>query len=108
MQCNKSTCVFNEKKSVVDKANFSALGKLPEITVPKLAAENYEIFTTAFCSVLGRNLGMNRIPIDYVMRGITGNYDYPWTNREDNLRNYLLHTGDSFNNDKINIYSLYF
>ena len=72
--------MFNEKKSVVDKSNFSALGKLPEITVPKLAAENDEIFTTAFCSVLGRTIGMNGITIDYVMHGVTGNYDYPWTN----------------------------
>ena len=81
-------------KSVADKAKFSALIKLPEITVPKLTADNDEILTTAFCCVLGRTIGTNGIPIDYFMRGVTGNYDYPWTNWEDKLNNCLLHTGD--------------
>ena len=46
---------------------------------------------------------MNIIPIDYFMRGVTGNHDSPWTNREDRLKNCLLHTGDSFNNDNITL-----
>ena len=94
-------------KSVVDKANFAALSKLPEITVLELTADNYEIFNTAFCSIIGRDIGMEGITIDYVMRGITGNYDYPWTNQEDKLNNCLLHTSDSFKNDNINLYLLY-
>ena len=44
--------------------------------VPKLMANNYEIFTTALCYVLGRPIGMNGFPIEYVMCGVTGNYDY--------------------------------
>ena len=67
-------------KSVSDKAKFAALSKLPKIMVPKLTAENYDIFTTDFCSVERRTIGINSIPIDYVMRGVTSNYDYPWTN----------------------------
>ena len=67
-------------KSVSDKANFAAFRKLPDITVPQLMADNYEIFTTELCSVIRRTIVMNGIPIDYLMRGITGNYDYPWTN----------------------------
>ena len=39
-------------KSVVDKANFADLSKLTEITVPKLTADNDEIFNTALCSVV--------------------------------------------------------
>ena len=50
---------------------------------------------------------MNVITIDYVMRGVTGTYDYPWDNWEDNLKNCLLHNGDYLNNDNINLYSLY-
>ena len=50
---------------------------------------------------------MNGIPIDYVMFDITGDYDSPWTNWEDKLKNCLLHTGDSFKNDNITLYSLY-
>ena len=67
-------------KSVAYKASFSALIKLPEITVTKLTDDNYEIFTTAFCSVVESTIVMNRISIDYVMRGFTGNYDSPWEN----------------------------
>ena len=29
---------------------------------------------------------MNGIPIDYVMCGVTGNYDSPWTNWENKLK----------------------
>ena len=69
-----------QTKSFADEANFAALRKLPEITVPKFTADNYEIFTTALCSVVGSTIGMNLMPIDYVMRGVTGNYDSSWTN----------------------------
>ena len=41
------------------------------------------------------------------MRLVTGNYDYPWTNQEENLKNYLLHTSDYFKNENITLYSLY-
>ena len=68
-------------KSVADKANFAALRKLPEVTVPKLTAENYDIFATSICSVVEETIGMNRIPIDHVMRGVTGNYDSPCITR---------------------------
>ena len=51
---------------------------------------------------------MDSITIDCVMRGVTGNYDYPWTNWEDKLNNCLLHTGDYFKNDNITLYSLYY
>ena len=53
------------------------------------------------------NIGTDGIPIDYVMRGVTGNYDYPWTNWYDNLNNCLLHTGNYFKNDNITFYLLY-
>ena len=81
-------------KSVAYKANFSSLSKLPEITVPKLTADNYEIFNTTFYYIIGRTIGMNVIPIDYFMRDVSRNYNYPWTNRKDKLKNCLLHTGN--------------
>ena len=66
--------------NVVDKANFSALRKLPDITVPKFMAYNYDIFSTALCYVSVRTIGMNGISIDYAMCGVTGNYDSHWMN----------------------------
>ena len=51
---------------------------------------------------------MNGIPIDYIICGVNGDHDSPWTNREDKLKNYLLHTDNSFKNDNITLYSLYF
>ena len=67
-------------KSVADKTNFAALSKLPDIMVPKFTVDHYDIFTIAFCSVTSNNIGMNAISIEYLMRGVTGNYDSPWTN----------------------------
>ena len=95
-------------KSVADTANFSALVKVPKITVSNFTADNYEIFTTALCSVVGINIGMKVILIDYVMIGVTGNYDSSWKNQEEKLNNFLLHTGNSFNSYNITLYSLYY
>ena len=100
-------CV-HRTKSVADKANFAALSKLPEITIRKLTADNNENFTTSFCSVVGRTVDMNVIFIDYVICGVTGNYDSPWTNWGDKLNNCLLHTGDSLKNYNITFYLLYY
>ena len=50
---------------------------------------------------------MNRIPIDYAMHGVTGNYGSPWMNREDKINNCLFHIVDYFKNDNIALYSLY-
>ena len=49
---------------------------------------------------------MNRIPIDDVMRGVTGKYKSTWKSWEDKLNNFLLHTGDYFNNDNTTLYQL--
>ena len=94
-------------KSVADTANFAALRMLPEITVPKLMAEIYDIFNIALCYIVGRNIGMNDILIDYVMCGVTGGYYSPWKTWEDKLKNYLLHTVGSFINDNITLYLIY-
>ena len=95
-----------QTKSVADKAKLAALSKLHEIMVPKLTADNYEISTTALCSLIGRTIGMNSIPVDYVMRGVTGNYDYPLTNRLYKLNNCLWHICNYFNNYNITLYLL--
>ena len=70
---------FQRTKSVADKSNFSALSKLPEITVLNLTADNDKIFTTAFCYAVKRTIGINVIPIDCFRCGVNGYYDYPWT-----------------------------
>ena len=93
----KYMCV-QRKNSVSDKDKFVALRKLPEITEPKLTANNDNIFNTAFYYVVERTV-MNVIPIDYAMRGVTRNYDPPWTTREYKINNCLLHTDDNLNND---------
>ena len=93
----------HQKMSVADKSNFAALSKLPEITVPKLTDDNYDIFNTALCSIIGRTIGINGTPVDYFMRGVTGNYDSPRTNWEDKLTNCLLNSRDYFKNDSITL-----
>ena len=61
-------------KALQNEASFAALSKLPEIVVPKLTTMNYEIFNTAFTAVIARTIGMNSIPLDYVIRETIGNY----------------------------------
>ena len=61
-------------KALQNEASFAALSKLPEIVVPKLTTMNYELFNTAFTAVITRTIGMNSIPLDYVIRETIGNY----------------------------------
>ena len=72
-------------KSVSDKVNFDGLRKLTDITVQKLTDDNYKVFARAFFSVVAKTIGMNGNPLYYVMRGVTGDYDSPWTNMEDKI-----------------------
>ena len=95
-------------KSVSDKVNFDGLRKLTDITVQKLMDDNYKVFARAFFSVLAKTIGMNGNPLYYVMRGVTGDYDYPWMTREDNLKNCLLRIGEFYKNDNITFYLLFF
>ena len=94
-------------KSVQDQAMFSALSKLPDIVVPKLTSTNYEVFNTAFSATVARTIGMNGIPLDYIMRETDGNYDSAWPTRGDKLKNCLSLTGAAYKNDNATLYSLY-
>ena len=94
-------------KSVEDKVTFAALSKLPEVVVPKLTATNYEIFNTAFTAVVTRTIGMNGLPLDYLMRETVGNYEVAWPTRTDKLKNCILFRGASFTQDRETLYSLY-
>ena len=94
-------------KSVQDKVSFAALSKLPEIVVPKLTATNYEIFNIAFTAVVARTIGMNLIPLDYVMRETIGNYGTAWPTRTEKLKNCILSTGASYLQDRETLYFLY-
>ena len=94
-------------KSVQNKASFAALSKLPEIIVPKLTAMKYEIFNTVFTAVVARTIGMNAIPLDYVIRETIGNYGNAWPTRTDKLKNCILFNGASYLQDRETLYSLY-
>ena len=94
-------------KAIQDKVLLSAIGKLPEITVPKLTSSNYESFTLAFKAVVTQTIGMNGTPIDHVLRTITGNYDLAWPSRNEKLAKCLLLTGSAFRADSATLFSLY-
>ena len=94
-------------KAVQNEASFAALSKLPEIVVPKLTTMNYEIFNTAFTAVVARTIGMNSIPLDYVIRETIGNYGDAWPTRTDKLKNCILFNGASYLQDRETLYSLY-
>ena len=104
---NISIMRVQRTKSVEDKASFAALSKLPEVVVPKLIATNYEIFNTAFTAVVARTIGMNKLPLDYLMRETIGAYGDAWPTRTDKLKNCILFTGASFTQDRETLYSLY-
>ena len=55
---------------------------------------------TAFCSAVSRQIGLNDLPLDYLMRpNLTGNYNGTYASREAKLKECILLTGPKFDED---------
>ena len=81
--------------------------KLPDMTVPKLIATNFEQFNTAFSSVVQRQMSLSGASLSYLLRDdAVGNYDAHWPTREDKLHHCLRLDGSIFKDDSQSLYSL--
>ena len=80
----------------------------PVMTVPKFNGSNYDEFITAFRSLASRSIGLNDLPLDYLMRDDPpGNYTAGWTSREEKLMKCIVFRGDNFRSDRESLYSLF-
>ena len=78
------------------------------MTVPAFKGNNYDEFIAAFRSLASRQIGVNDLPLDYVMRhDPPGNYNSPYTSRTDKLMKCIIFRGDNFRTDRESLYSLF-
>ena len=99
---------IQKTQAVEDAKSFDKLSSLPEIKVPKLTESNYEAFDTAFQSILAKTIGMNVIPITYILRkNEVGDYEHNWETRLKKLENCLVFSGNNYRQDNEAVYSLY-
>ena len=79
---------------------------LPTVTVPKLTKSNWKIFSQSIKELLTRQRGTNSIPLSYVIRSNTGNYDDVYASTEEQLISCMQLTGGAYRSDNGSVWSL--
>ena len=90
------TAMRSQRAQAMHDAAQDKLATLSTMKVPKLTANNYETFNTAFTAVATRTMGTNGTTLDYLMRTTNGNYDAVWDSRKSKLTNCTGLTGPNF------------
>ena len=77
--------------------------------IPKFKSENYDEFMTAFSTLVSRKYGAFNVPLDYLLREqtVAADYNLPYDNRYEKLKNCIILHGDKFRSDRDALYSLY-
>lgn len=104
---NQLTIMKNNRRTALSMDAVRRNQKLPDMTVPKLTATNFEQFNTAFSAVVRRQMSLSGASLSYLLRdNAVGNYDVLWPTREDKLHNCLRFDGPIFKDDSESLYSL--
>ena len=78
------------------------------MTVPSFKGSNYDEFIAAFKSLASRQIGVNDLPLDYILRDEPpGNYMGVYASREEKLMKCIVFRGDKFKTDRESLYSLF-
>ena len=79
---------------------------LPAVTVPKLTKSNWKLFSQSIKELLTRQRGTNSIPLIYVIRENTGNYDDVYASTEEQMISCIQLTGGAYRSDNSSVWSL--
>ena len=79
---------------------------LPSVSVPKLNKNNWKLFSQAIRELLTRQRGTHNIPLIYVIRINTADYDDRFSSTEEQLINCLKLSGGKFKSDNGSVWSL--
>ena len=91
-------------KIAKDAASTSSV---PAIEVPKLTKKNLKEFRRALLETLGRQRGVNLVPLSYVIRANAVNdYEDAYESTEKQLVACLRHAGENYYTDKEAVYSI--
>ena len=79
---------------------------LPSVTVPKLTKNNWKLYSQAIRELLTRQRGTHNIPLIYVIRQTTSNYDDRFSSTEEQLIKCIKLSGGKFRSDNSSVWSL--
>ena len=79
---------------------------LPNVSVPKLNKNNWKLFSQAIRELLTRQRGTHNIPLVYVIRDGTMNYDNRFSSTEEQLIMCLNLSGGKYKSDNGSVWSL--
>ena len=79
---------------------------LPNVPVPKLTKNNWKVYSQSIRELLMRQRGTNSIPLSYVIRNTTGNYDAAYASTEEQLIACIQLSGGSYRSDNGSVWSL--
>ena len=102
------TLLKQSRSNALEQKRNRANNNLPSMSIPKFTGNNYDEFITAFTTLANRQIGLNDLPLDYLMRDEEpAPYDGFYASREDKLRACILFHGDNFRVDRESLYSLF-
>ena len=97
---------LNRSIAIEYKNKKKDASKNPTLDLPKLTNDNFDEFMAAFTNLASRTIGVNELPIDYLLRTTDGNYNAAYQSREEKLKACILLVGDNFRKDSAMLYSL--
>ena len=85
------TLLRAERTLAMERAKNRRTHSLPDMDIPKLTQKNYDEFNTAFATLVSRQIGVNDIPLDYLLRdNAIGNYEAQYASREERLKQCII------------------
>ena len=105
---DQMTSLKQSRSNAIQQKTSRANATLPTMTVPKFTGTNYDEFITAFTTLANRQIGLNDLPLDYLMRDDDPQpYNGIYTSREAKMRACIIFRGDNFRVDRESLYSLF-
>jgi hypothetical protein len=101
------TILKQSRSNAIEQKKNRASANLPAMTVPKVTGNNYDEFITSFTTLANRQIGLNDLPLDYLMRENDPQpYNAIYALREEKMRACIIFRGDNFRVDRESLYSL--
>ena len=108
MTIQQLTSLKQARSTAIEHKKNRANTTLSAMTVPKFTGVNYDEFMTSFTTLANRQIGLNDLPLDYLMREQDPSpYNGIFSSREDKMRSCILFQGDNFKVDRESLYSLF-
>ena len=102
------TALRRARASAIEHRKNQSASTSSNMTVPAFKGTNYNEFMAAFKSLASRQIGVNDLSLDYILRDDPpGNYMGAYASQEEKLMKCIVFRGDKFKTDRESLYSLF-